>query len=76
MFRVTAEDRLRSAHLDPQPDDAVPRFAYEEHLAALTGADRHWPESTRRISELRVSLEYDRKSTRCSACVPARRGST
>lgn len=63
VFRVAAENRLRSAHLDPQPDDAVPRFSYEEHLSALTGADRHWPQSTRRISELRVTLEYDRKST-------------
>ncbi|WP_024879399.1 YcjX family protein [Methylosinus sp. LW3] len=62
VFRVAAENRLRSAHLDPQPDDAVPRFSYEEHLSALTGADRHWPQSTRRISELRVTLEYDRKS--------------
>ncbi|CAN2532131.1 putative+protein+YcjX [Methylocapsa aurea] len=62
VFRVAAENRLRSAHLDPQPDDAVPRFAYEEHLSALTGADRHWPQSTRRISELRVTLEYDRKA--------------
>lgn len=63
VFRVAAENRLRSAHLDPQPDDAVPRFSYEEHLSALTGADRHWPQSTHRISELRVTLEYDRKST-------------
>ncbi|WP_036289863.1 YcjX family protein [Methylosinus sp. PW1] len=62
VFRVAAENRLRSAHLDPQPDDAVPRFSYEEHLSALTGADRHWPQSTRRISELRVTLEYERKS--------------
>jgi predicted YcjX-like family ATPase len=62
VFRVVAENRLKSAHLDPQPDDAVPRFAYEEHLSALTGADRHWPQSTRRISELRVSLEYERKA--------------
>lgn len=62
VFRVAAENRLRSAHLDPQPDDAVPRFAYEEHLNALTGSDRHWPQSTRRISELRVTLEYERKS--------------
>jgi hypothetical protein len=63
LFRVLAEDRLQNAHLDPQPDYGVPRFAYEEHLGALTGLDRHWPNSTRRISELRVSLEYKRKST-------------
>jgi uncharacterized protein len=50
VFRVLAEGRLAAARLEPQPDDQIPRFAYEEHLAALTGADRHWPQSTRRIS--------------------------
>jgi hypothetical protein len=63
VFRVLAEGRLESAHLDPQPDYNVPRFSYEEHLEALTGLDRHWPHSTRRISELRVGLEYRRKAT-------------
>lgn len=58
VFRALAEGRLRAAHLDPQPDYSVPRFAFEEHLAALTGPERHWPQSTRRISELRVSLEF------------------
>ncbi len=62
VFRALAEGRIAAAHLDPQPDYSVPRFAYEEHLAALTGSDRHWPQSTRRISELRVSLEYSPKS--------------
>jgi len=62
LFRLLSEDRLKAAHLDPQPDYSVPRFAYEEHLDSLTGADRHWPQSTRRISELRVSLEFERKT--------------
>lgn len=62
LFRVVSDSRLLSAHLDPQPDYSVPRFSYEEHLEALAGADRHWPQSTRRISELRVSLEFERKS--------------
>src|ERR1035437_7174881 len=35
VFRVHAEGRLTGATLEPQPDDAVPRFAYEEHIAAL-----------------------------------------
>ncbi|MBL8590329.1 MAG: YcjX family protein [Methylobacteriaceae bacterium] len=60
VFRVHAEGRLKRAFLEPQPDDAVPRFAYEDHLAALTGEDRRWPESTRRISELRLTLEFER----------------
>ncbi len=62
LFRLISEGRLETAHLDPQPDYGVPRFAYEEHLFALTGLDRRWPHSTRRISELRVTLEYKRKS--------------
>ncbi len=36
VFRVTAERRLSAARLESQPDDTVPRFAYEDHLAALT----------------------------------------
>ncbi len=65
VFRVHAEGRLASGHLEPQPDDAVPRFAFEDHLAALTGAggdaeERHWPESTRRISEFRLRLDFER----------------
>jgi uncharacterized protein len=60
VFRVHAEGRMTRARLEPQPDDAVPRFAYEDHLLSLTGADRHWPESTRRISELRLTIEFER----------------
>ena len=62
VLRVHAEGRLTGASLQPQPDDAIPRFALEEHLAALQGELRHWPESTRRISELRITIEFERKS--------------
>ena len=66
VFRVHADGRLISGMLEPQPDDAVPRFAYEDHIAALTGpkgrpGERHWPLSTRRISELRLCLVFDQK---------------
>jgi predicted YcjX-like family ATPase len=50
------EGRIEAAFLQPQPDVTVPRFEFEEHLAALTGPHPHWPESTRSISELRLSL--------------------
>ncbi|PRX35080.1 hypothetical protein SAMN05216257_102445 [Meinhardsimonia xiamenensis] len=53
---AAAEGRILAAFLQPQPDDTVPRFDYEAHLAALTSRTPHWPESTRRISELRLSL--------------------
>ncbi|MCL3882078.1 YcjX family protein [Marivita sp. GX14005] len=52
-----SEGRILSAYLQPQPDDTLPRFAYESHLAALTARNPHWPESTRAISELRLSLK-------------------
>ncbi|MCV2867933.1 YcjX family protein [Defluviimonas sp. WL0002] len=55
-LRAVAEGRILAAFLQPQPDDTVPRFDYETHLAALTGPDPHWPESTRAVSELRLSL--------------------
>lgn len=48
--------RIEAAYLQPQPDDTVPRFDFENHLAALTGPKPHWPDSTRSISELRLSL--------------------
>ena len=57
-FGPAAEGRIVRAYLEPQPDDEVPRFAYEDHLATLARDPPEWPESTKRISELRVTLEY------------------
>lgn len=51
------DGRIEAAFLQPQPDDTVPRFDYENHLAALTGPSPHWPDSTRSVSELRLSLK-------------------
>jgi len=56
-FRAAATGAIQTAYLQPQPDDTIPRFNYESHLAALTGQTPHWPEGTRRISELRLSLK-------------------
>jgi uncharacterized protein len=61
-FRAAAEGRLISAHLQPQPDDAVPRFTYEDHLGQLAANPPVWPESTRRISQLRLTLTYQPQS--------------
>lgn len=60
-FLKAAEDRrITRVYLEPQPDDTVPRFAYEDHLAALTaGETRRWPESTRAIAQLRLTVEYE-----------------
>ena len=55
-LQAAGSGRIQAAFLQPQPDDTVPRFDYETHLAALTGRNPHWPESTRAVSELRLSL--------------------
>lgn len=55
-LRAVAEGRLQAVHLQPQPDMTLPRFAFEDHLAAMMGDDPHWPESTRAVSELRLSF--------------------
>jgi predicted YcjX-like family ATPase len=52
-----SEGRILSSFLQPQPDDTLPRFDYETHLGALTARTPHWPESTRAVSELRLSLK-------------------
>jgi uncharacterized protein len=62
LFAAMADGRIRKVSLAEQPDDTVPRFPYEDHLAALTGPDRHWPHSTTRISELRLVVEYESRA--------------
>ncbi len=57
-FAAKAEGRISRVYLEPQPDDAVPRFAYEDHLALLAADAPIWPEGTRRISQLRLTFEY------------------
>ena len=57
-FAAMAQGRIARAYLEPQPDDSLPRFAYEEHLGELAKDPPHWPESTRRISQLRITIEF------------------
>ena len=52
-----ANGAVQAAYLQPQPDDTTPRFEYEAHLAALTAQAPHWPQSTRTVSQLRVSIK-------------------
>ncbi len=54
---AASEGRILSAYLQPQPDDTIPRFPFEDHLAAITSDKPRWPEGTRRVSELRLSLK-------------------
>jgi len=58
LFRAYAAGRISGAALEPQPDDAVPRFDYERHVATLVD-QRAWPDSTRQISELRLTIRYE-----------------
>lgn len=57
MPQLGASSAITAAYLQPQPDDTVPRFDYETHLAALTAPEPHWPDSTRAVSELRLSFK-------------------
>lgn len=61
MFEAYKSGRISRSMLEPQPDDAVPRFQYEEHLSALLD-ERIWPDSTRAISQLRLTIEYETAS--------------
>ena len=55
-LRAAANGSISTAFLQPQPDDTLPRFEYESYLSQLTGQSPTWPNGTRQISELRLSL--------------------
>lgn len=61
VFEAVRSGRVSKIRLEPQPDDAVPRFQYEDHIAALV-RDRIWPDSTRAISQLRITLDFESAS--------------
>jgi predicted YcjX-like family ATPase len=61
VFEPFASGRIARARLEPQPDDAVPRFDYENHVRTLI-EERRWPDSTVDISELRLVIDYQRQN--------------
>ncbi len=61
VFSAAAGHRMTAARLQPQPDDDVPRFDYEAHVRALVN-ERIWPDSTRHVSELRLTIDYESAS--------------
>jgi predicted YcjX-like family ATPase len=61
LFEAQRSGRIKSVQLEEQPDDAVPRFQYEDHIRALI-SKRLWPDSTRAISELRLTIEFESAS--------------
>jgi uncharacterized protein len=61
LFEPVHSGRVASAGLTPQPSMNLPRFQYEEHVQTLV-RNRKWPESTRAISELRLTINYQSAS--------------
>ena len=61
-LRASRSGRLIGASLAQQPDDDVARFAIEDHVHDLIH-NRTWPLSTRHISQLRLTLRFEPKST-------------
>jgi predicted YcjX-like family ATPase len=61
LFEAQKSGRISRAFLEHQPDDTVPRFQYEDHVSALVD-QRIWPDSTRAISELRLTIEFESAS--------------
>src|SRR3984957_14383769 len=59
VFEPLASGRIAQARLEPQPDDAVLRYDYENYVRTLIEA-RRWPNSTVDISELRLVIVYQR----------------
>ncbi len=61
VFEPFSTGRIARTRLEPQPDDAVPRFDYENHVRTLI-EQRRWPNSTVDISELRLVIDYQRQN--------------
>ena len=61
LFEAHACGRIARAELQPQPCMDVPRFQYEDHIRTLV-EERAWPQSTRAISELRLTIHYESAS--------------
>lgn len=61
LFEARKNGRISSAFLEPQPDDAVPRFDYESHVRELV-EKRTWPQSTKAVSELRLTINFESAS--------------
>ncbi len=57
-FEPLRSGRIIDCYLEPHPDDLLPRFDYEGNLKKLTGLTPEWPEGTRFISQLRLTIIY------------------
>ena len=67
-----ADGRLIGAQLSEHPNHAIPRFAYEQHLSALTSKKPFWPQSTSRISQIRLTLKFQSAAWPASSIGPSK----
>ncbi|WP_036774864.1 YcjX family protein [Photorhabdus australis] len=58
LFSVVRDGRLLGVKRVPQRDLGIPRFAYDEGLAALYSTPPSWPIPTRGVSEICLALRY------------------
>jgi len=61
VFEAYHRGRIARTEIAHQPDPAVPRFDVESHMAALRDK-RVWPQSTRRIAQMRLTIHYESAS--------------
>ncbi|MDE9542349.1 YcjX family protein [Xenorhabdus bovienii] len=58
LFSAVRDGRLLGVKRVPQRDFGVPRFAYDENIAALHDTPPYWPIPTQGVSEIRLALRY------------------
>ncbi|WP_027967873.1 YcjX family protein [Halomonas halocynthiae] len=64
LLGAAREGRLLGARRVEQQDLGVPRFPFDQAMAALDAHPPRWPEATRGISELRLVLRYRPRKSR------------
>ncbi len=56
------EGRIKAANLEPHPEGTIPRFPFEDHRRTMIRQGKPaWPEGTKKLSKLRLSLLIHRK---------------
>ena len=59
-FEPIVAGRVKRIYLEPHPNDLLPRFDYEGNIEKLCANPPSWPAGTRRLSQLRLTIEYQR----------------
>lgn len=62
MFEAQSSGRIAKAEIKPQPSMDIPRFEYEAHIETLLN-DKLWPQSTRSVSEIRLTVHFESASS-------------